>query len=319
MNTIIIDPNIYEMADCQKEKNNDQENEIIHFSYLCDFIDYIKNNNFKIALSLSQYESICFPDEHPWIQYKSHITLYNAIAIAYQRMINCPIDFELSPIFDANKAANDKCNINHSSNNNSKCYKEFLKQITSAIGQLNDYSVFMGTANWSLGDELIFNINDKIKVIGNINDQNVLYFSDGMRQLVLSKSNLSPTLMNPLPNTYLCEKYKDLQDEMIRKGEDKIAVYRKIVKEVALRNGYVKDKRLSSHNSKNNSIRDIYSYNSAIFISADLENGAIEVFNRSGVHQGEYHYNGKMSPGSKDISGKALLINNLNNLANNYV
>ena len=127
MNTIIIDPNIYEMADCQKEKNNDQENEIIHFSYLCDFIDYIKNNNFKIALSLSQYESICFPDEHPWIQYKSHITLYNAIAIAYQRMINCPIDFELSPIFDANKAANDKCNINHSSNNNSKCYKEFLK------------------------------------------------------------------------------------------------------------------------------------------------------------------------------------------------
>ncbi len=120
-----------------------------------------------------------------------------------------------------------------------------------------------------------------------------------LRQEKLKK----PKLDVPLPNIELCDKYKQLQDELTSGESDKKPIYLKIGAEVAARNGYVRDNKIEKLNRK--AIRHIFKYkgDDTIYISIDVEHGAIEVFNSKGKHRGEYGYKGELLS-SSDKMGK---------------
>lgn len=296
----IIDPNIYELADGQK---TDEKSIYTHYIYLNQIIDFFKKRKDVLILSERQYYSIYSLIEHPWNQYPSNNSQFNTISIIYREFLNL-IDYKHLSNYDKNKMAKDDQSINHSSYNNSLCYTEFLKQITEVINNKNDYALFIGTANFGVGEELYFNDgSDIFYPIKDINEESVIYLSKGYRFLFINEHNVHPSLSNPLPNGDFCGRYKAIAEKQIQNGDDKIIVYRKIAKEVALRNGYSYNQELSSKNSNKSKIRDIYSLDSKIYISADIEHGGIEVFDNDGKHQGEYHYDGILKPNSKDKKG----------------
>lgn len=305
---IILDSNVYEMADCQI--NNDEE-QIKHFNYLQNLIDFIyeKCTSSKVLLSLIEFEAIQNLQEHPWNQYES-LQQYNSLPILYQKfwhIVDC-YNFIDSTQTEMPTAIS---SIKYNSQNDALCYKEFLKHISLIKGEPQNYIVFMGTANYKLLTPLKFLLNNQFEYelnpIMDINNEDVMLFSEGVRMLLLQNRSNKPTIQKPLPNEDLCSSFLNWQNKNII-GLDKnarISLYRKVVNEVALRNGYIKDKTLSKINSNAGKIRDIYKSNSkpTIYISADIENGAIEVMDNNGKHLGEYTYLGKKNK-EPDRSGK---------------
>ena len=74
-----------------------------------------------------------------------------------------------------------------------------------------------------------------------------------------------------------------------------ISNFKKIGREVALRNGYAFDSYLTKTN--NEAIREIFTSKQRpiIHISTDIEHGAFEAFNERGKHLGEFSYEGRMT------------------------
>ena len=110
-----------------------------------------------------------------------------------------------------------------------------------------------------------------------------------------------PTHENPLPNSDLCKAYSAIRVELIATGLADIPNFKRIGREVALRNGYAFNPYLTRINDE--AIREIFTSPSRpiIHISTDIEHGAFEVFNEKGNHLGEFSYEGKMTQGpSKD-------------------
>lgn len=290
----IFDANIYELADCQIGSFKD---ELEHFNYLSDIIDFIKKEKLRVVCSLNEYLSIVNMKDHPWNQYKNkndckNLNIYSALPMVYFDLMN-QISFEegdeskIKPISLLNYCSSNKC----------ICFNEFLKHI-AFLKSSNQYAVFIGTANYNLDTPLKFELNDKefdVEPIMNINDDDVKNFSPGYRNFLLCNIDIKPTLKNPLPNSDFCKQYKTWQENKINIGEPSENTYRKAVHEVALRNGYYQNERLSHLNSNSGVIRDIYTSNSkpVVHISADVRHGRIEVFNSLGKHQGEYSYIGK--------------------------
>ena len=70
---------------------------------------------------------------------------------------------------------------------------------------------------------------------------------------------IKPLPSSPLPNTELCQEYKNLQDDLII-GKDipsRIPIFLQVVSEVLKRNSYIRDGYLSSINTTKNKIREI--------------------------------------------------------------
>ena len=290
---IILDSNIYELADCQIGK---EDAELKHFKYFSNIIDFVKEKQHnKVICSSEEFEAISNMHNHPWNQYgaaSKSVTQYNALPILFNLFLKL-IDYdklttnELLP-------AKPLVEIRHCSLNNEQCYKEFLKHISNS----NECIVFMGTANHNLPTPLQFEVNNQIieiEPIMDIENENVIYFSNGFRKWLMIENHISPSLKKPLPNIERCKNYESLQKRMLKDGYNAKEVYRKIVKEVALRNGYIKDNEVSAYNSSKSHIRDIYNSQTKpiVYISADVEHGCIEVCNNKGKHQGEYTYCGE--------------------------
>ena len=76
---------------------------------------------------------------------------------------------------------------------------------------------------------------------------------------------------------------------------DRKALIIKIGDEVASRNGYIKNDYLSMLNSrKQRSMRAVYSKlrKSPTYLSLDFESGGFEVFDKNGLHLGQYSFDG---------------------------
>lgn len=116
-----------------------------------------------------------------------------------------------------------------------------------------------------------------------------------------------PSHENPLPNPDLCKEYSKMRTELIRTGKGDIPNYKKIGKEVAFRNGYRFNDYLTRIN--NSAIRDIYStaHKPIIHLSTDTEHGAFEAFDESGVHLGEFSYEGKQTKKPSPVDHKIIL------------
>ena len=118
-------------------------------------------------------------------------------------------------------------------------------------------------------------------------------FSEG--KCIKCGNVVSPSYENPLPNSGLCKAYSAIRVELISAGMGNISNFKKIGREVALRNGYAFDSYLTKIN--NEAIREIFTSKQRpiIHISTDIEHGAFEAFNERGKHLGEFSYEGRMT------------------------
>ena len=123
---------------------------------------------------------------------------------------------------------------------------------------------------------------------------NIAYF---ITQNMFISNIIKPSINSPLPYKDLCKNYYNLQKDLINKGHDKLEVFSDVAKEVANRNTYIINKKISnknknkSNNSKK-SKREIYDSDNKMYISTDFESGCFEYYNSKGKHQGELSYTG---------------------------
>ena len=300
---IILDPNIFELADSQTSEND----MVVHLSYLSDLLEFLKGRrkSHKIIASQEEYCMLCAFCDHPWNQYTGDLTRYNALVPIYQgytHLITCCNECMVS--FNAKETVilND---LSECSKNNGALYKEFLKHLY-CVRDSKEHIIFMGTANHSISLPLQMRASDSIfdfYPILDINNDEIKYFSEGYRYLLILEGLILPTLNNPLPNKELCDYYLALQNKLISEGNDPMNIYLRISNEVALRNGYVYSGALSKKNSTDNTKRVIYKHQEEdIYLSVDVEHGAFEVCNCKGKHIGEYSYiSEQLEP--RDITG----------------
>lgn len=305
---IILDPNIFELADSQTSEND----MVVHLSYLSNLLEFLKERckSHKILASQEEYCVLCVFCDHPWNQYDGNLTIYNVLSPIYQGYTNlmtfcddCLVSFHTKEVVVLNR-------LNECSKKDGVLYKEFLRHLYCKRGS-KEHVVFMGTANHGMEPPLRLQAKDEIfdfNTVLDINDIEIKYFSNAYRQIIMNEI-LVPTLINPLPNSDLCSDYLNIQTQYIENGEDKICIYDKVGTEVALRNGYRIDDELSKLNSKSNAEsekvkRKIFSHSKAkVFLSIDFRHGLFEVFNHNGEHQGEYSYVGEKIH-EADTSGK---------------
>lgn len=182
--------------------------------------------------------------------------------------------------------------------------------------------VFIGQINFLINqyDDIIIPVTQRkheleikspcphVYIINHIYEElnsNIAYF---ITQKMYIHSILKPSTNSPLPNKKLCEKYYDLQKKLIKNGKNKLDVYSDVAREVANRNSYIFNKKVSDKNKnkskgKKKNKREIYDVNNKIYISTDFESGCFEYYNSRGKHQGEYSYtNDQLSP--SDQSGE---------------
>ncbi len=79
---------------------------------------------------------------------------------------------------------------------------------------------------------------------------------------------------------------------------ERVAIVKNKAKEVAQKNGWIKDNKLSKRNN-----RLIFKDKQGNYFSVDTQHGRFEKLNKKGKHQGEYNIDLELIPDSKDISG----------------
>lgn len=153
-------------------------------------------------------------------------------------------------------------------------------------------------------------IGNNIHYIRHIYKEENSYLADLISNNLVIKNNsiIAPTLKQPLPNKWLTKEYNNIRINLIESGQSSIVAFLSLGKEVSLRNGYIFDKYLTQIN--NSAIREIFKSKTkpVIYLSTDVEHGAIEVFDYKPEHQGEFSYEGNLKPNSKDpIKHKIIL------------
>lgn len=300
---LLLEPSIYELTDF--ERNADYKTQysyqIQHVKFLKDTLDFIIKHKEcdTLILSPNQHLLLCNPSSHPWNQY-TKITKTNEIIGLFSRMmklkpnvISVDSYIEAIPIETMNKLSG------------SQCFSDYCKQISYVYNNKEEFIVFYGRLNKSdlnIVKYKIGEINIEFSPIYSILD----YFNDSLRKMLLMKKDYQtvPSLHSPLPNVDICREYINIRNELIKKGEDRISVYIKIGREVALRNHYHYNQRLSSINSNSGVIRHIFQSNSTpyIYLSIDVRHGNLEVFDSLGHHQDEYTYD-NIAQEKQDKSG----------------
>lgn len=192
-------------------------------------------------------------------------------------------------------------------------YERFVPRNDSNYAELGFSEEFIGKIDeiYNNGDEVIIpvctfkHLKDKKNIDGvafilnhiykEVESNIAMFISNGM--YVKEENIIKPSKGNPLPNKELCAYYKEVQDEAV-KGKncnEKIAIYRKIGAEVAMRNTYKYDARISSMNGTGTKMRRIYKSGDgrdSVYTSIDVEHGALEICNFKGKHIDEYTYIG---------------------------
>lgn len=108
----------------------------------------------------------------------------------------------------------------------------------------------------------------------------------------------SATAKNWFPMSDLCNGYKRWRADLLKSSSKdyRISVFEEIGKEVAKRNKYQYDQRLTYINKKKSGgdKRQVFkSLTSDVYLSTDFENGGFEVYDKNAKHQGQYNFNGE--------------------------
>lgn len=111
-------------------------------------------------------------------------------------------------------------------------------------------------------------------------------------------SLLVPEISNPLPNCELNRGFEEKRNEIRTQkilNTQKTTWWLIYGKEVAERNGYKLNSKLSKKNTSNAHKRKIFEKNN-IYASLDIEHGAIEILDKNGHWLDEYSYDGNKNP-----------------------
>lgn len=147
-------------------------------------------------------------------------------------------------------------------------------------------------------------INDKIFFIGNFDEEvnsNISMWIENNEVINLNQ----PSIDNKFPAASICNGFDVWRSEILSgilsNEDDKISSFGKIGLEVAKRNNYVYDEKLTYINKKlakkdkngNSPKRQIFtSKNRNVYLSTDFLHGGFEVYNNKPDHQGQYKFNG---------------------------
>ena len=154
-------------------------------------------------------------------------------------------------------------------------------------------------------------LNDKIFFIGNFDQEVDSNIKRWIQQDELIQISV-PSFNNKFPASVLCNGYNEWRSEILRSNsiDDKIATLHKIGMEVAERNKYTYDSKLTALNKRKAKKRDGQSPKRQVFkspkldvyLSTDFENGGYEVYNSKPDHQGQYKFNGDFEKEADDNS-----------------
>ncbi len=122
-----------------------------------------------------------------------------------------------------------------------------------------------------------------------------------------------PNFNDKFPAMNLCNGYDKWRSEILQPQYtgDKISDFTKIGLEVALRNHYIYDSKLTALNKakskrdKNGNApkRQIFTNRKKdVYLSVDFENGGFEVYDKNAHHQGQFRFNGKFEKAPNDKS-----------------
>lgn len=98
-----------------------------------------------------------------------------------------------------------------------------------------------------------------------------------------------------ISNVLVENDWDSFRENLRKNAQDKNAIISTLAKQVALINGYQYDKKISDLNKNKGQLREIYSAGKnreTIYLSVDFETGGFEVCDFSGIHLGEYWFDG---------------------------
>lgn len=118
-----------------------------------------------------------------------------------------------------------------------------------------------------------------------------------------------PDIQNIFPAHKLCYGYEELRSQILKSFDSKIknSSFETIGIEVAARNRYNLDRKLSNKNSKIcNSKRKVFISlgKDCFYISIDFENGGFEVYDKNKKYLGQYKFNGSFEKFSSPTNHK---------------
>lgn len=166
----------------------------------------------------------------------------------------------------------------------------FIKKIRYICATFNDVIIFNSPENHSIKETKPL---DQVYLINHIKkelDSNIAFFI--VNKLFMTNI-IEPATDAPLPNTDLCDEYKDVQDGLIqgKNISERIPIFLQVGKEVLHRNTYLHNENLSAINTTERKIRDIYQKSDlSIYGSIDIDTGSIEICDHNGQHLDEYGF-----------------------------
>ncbi len=282
---LIFDPSLIWVLPYDEEK----------FQYLDELINCVDrlfcDNHISSDLLISLLQKL---NKEPFETYREPTSKKKRIIRSLFQLLDTDETIALSN----HKTENELLPSNFSSSYNKDANKYFGKLISYVAENNIECVLFLSSDNYKVYNE----ISPLIHYVKHIYKEEDSYLA-----LLISKdiglkkdAIISPTLGNPLPNKWLTKEYQTIRKELIESGKSSIAAFLSLGKEVSLRNGYIFDEYLTKIN--NSAIREIFRSKTKpiIYLSTDIEHGAIEVFDNKPEHQGESNYIGNIKEGSKD-------------------
>ena len=169
--------------------------------------------------------------------------------------------------------------------------KKYLNNLWGLVTEAKYEIVFFLCRNNHKWNE---SVNDRTHFVRHIYGEIDSYIGElfSYGEMIKEKNLKPPTVSSPLPNPQLCSEYSKIREKAIEEGQADKQTFSKLGKEVAYRNGYIFDEKITRINS--NAIREIFrsKTKTIVYLSIDFEKGAFEVCDYKGNHIGEFSYEG---------------------------
>lgn len=291
---IILDPNLYKL---NVNKLEDQESVINHLSYfdfVLDFIVEYQIGNF-FWNDLLQSELFSEDMENPWNRYPQY---QKGIKTVLQKKFFRNINFH-SQLHDISKEPIAEFVSEFNFPNEDNPCETFLKTLNYILSKNIESLIFYGTINHNIQKpSLITSFKDDLKTENAINPvfNPLVDFHDQLRNKATSKLELNKEEIFPMKQ-YSKELGELYYNQISRTGLPDKSEMTRYGKEIALRNGYIYTKELSSKNQTYfRSLRTIFKRSDGkYYLSIDYEKGAFEVFNEIPIHIGEFKFTGEFN------------------------
>lgn len=299
MEEIVFDPSLF-IADDEEQTNDHQL--LLKINYLSKVVNFISKYLSKKPYAYTNYFiSIMYKiRDYPLNRFSN----YRSQLVKIQKQILNNVNYSELLLIESSTPAQPDFQISFPDCDSKDA---FLKTISYAYDHQIELILFFSEKNQVFERPVYFSYQSFKLNYYPIYDP----FTDFNFQLIKyllqsEKLNIFPTDMNPFPNCFICREYNELISKLTQ-TYDKYETLSKIGIEVAMRNNYVLDEELSKINQHySQAKRTVFrsNGNSSLYISIDYESGGFELFDRSGIHQGQYSFSGNKIKEASPIDHK---------------